>query len=63
MHLIYDQLNNFSADEVSKFKFFELTLVGPTILWFNGMPNGALYHGRIYGIEFPDTLLSGRNDK
>lgn len=42
MQLANDRLNYFSADEASKGKLFALTLVGPTRIWCNGLPNGSI---------------------
>lgn len=42
MQLVGDQLSYFSTGETSMYKFFELTLVEPTRLWLNGMPDACI---------------------
>lgn len=37
VQVVNDRLNYFSADDASKCKLFVLTLVGSTMLWFNGL--------------------------
>lgn len=42
VQLVNDRLNYFSVDEASKCKLFALTLVGPTMLWLNGLPKMSI---------------------
>lgn len=42
IQIINDQLNYFITDKASKCKFFTLTLVGPTRMWFNGLLNRSI---------------------
>lgn len=45
VELVDAQLSYFSVDDSSKCKLFTLTLVGPTLLWFNDLPMDALVPG------------------
>lgn len=42
VQVVYEQLNYFGTDDASKCKLFALTLVGPTRLWFNDIPDGCI---------------------
>lgn len=42
LKLVNDRLNYFIIDDVSKCKLFTLTLIRPSRLWFNGLPDRSI---------------------
>lgn len=42
IQLVNDILNYYNANDASNCKLLELTLVGPTRLWFNGLPDECI---------------------
>lgn len=53
VELLNDRVNYFSINGASKCKYFTLTLIGPSKLWFNGLTNGSItswmdFCGRYY---------------
>lgn len=54
--LVDDRMSYFNVDDAPKCKLFALTLIWPTQLWFNGLPDGNINSGveihEIFSMQF-----------
>lgn len=60
MKLINDQLNYYCACNASQCKQLELTMVGPTQLWFNILFYGCVDSWTNFAIDLPHILPHGK---